>query len=115
MSEPFNTKYCIKNIIKPYSDTSSRIGLCTCLVNTSVIEGMNSKENTEKYIANRLISTDDKPITSIVISKNDIATNNLEYSNFWSLPIIVKTKKTENITIFNINILPAAALEVDAY
>ena len=78
MSEPFNTKYCIKNMIIPYSDTSSRIGLCTCLVNTSVIEGMNSKENTEKYIANRLISTDDKPITSIAISRNDITMNSLE-------------------------------------
>lgn len=65
-------------MIKPYSDTSSRIGLCACLVNTSVIEGMNSKENTEKYIANRLISTEDKPITSIVISRNDITMNSLE-------------------------------------
>ena len=115
MSEPFNIKYCIKNIAKPYSNTSSRIGLCACLVNDSVTEGISSKENTEKYIANRLISTDDKPITSIAISKNDITTNSLEYSNFCSLPIIVKVKKTENITIFNINILPAAALEVDAY
>ena len=78
MSEPFNTKYCIKNMIKPYSDTSSRIGLCACLVNDSVTEGISSKENTEKYIANRLISTDDKPITSIVISRNDIAMNSLE-------------------------------------